>query len=326
MDRVSFHEPDQEQSRDRRLAGLHGTLNEEGTSDGRSLQRALCKTGYGWALPPGCCCLVAKSCLTLCSPVDWSLSVSSTHGISQVRILAWVASFSSRESSRPRNWTCISCIGRWVLYPLSHQRNPQYDETKVKIKFKLRRKAPGSQFLLQDPLEKAQCNLILAGEWPLALHLPDGKVGTTVPYPPQLPPDPHWGTAPRTWNVLIGRQLHEGRCPEKKPTGKPLVPWVSWWAGSNKLKPHRSMHQGRVAFEQCVWHTSSHDRVVQVSRPEDQTLVQPQCRLSVNCRMSLSATVTLPITLTQLQRTEFVHLLNAQKHSRTEINYLTLQS
>ena len=61
----------------------------------------------------------------------------------------------------------------------------------MKIKFKLRRKAPGSQFLLQDPLEKAQCNLILAGEWPLALHLPDGKVGTTVPYPPQLPPDPH---------------------------------------------------------------------------------------------------------------------------------------
>ena len=86
------------------------------------------------------------------------------------------------------------------------------------------------------------------------------------------------------------------------------------------------MHRGRVAFEQRVWHTSSHDRVVQVSRPEDQTLVQPQCRLSVNCRMSLSATVTLPITLTQLQRTEFVHLLNAQKHSRTEINYLTLQS
>ena len=33
----------------------------------------------------------------------------------------------SRGSSRPRDWTCIfynSCIGRWVLYPLSHRESP----------------------------------------------------------------------------------------------------------------------------------------------------------------------------------------------------------
>ena len=34
-----------------------------------------------------CGCLVAKSCLTLCNPVDCSLPGSSIHGISQVRTL-----------------------------------------------------------------------------------------------------------------------------------------------------------------------------------------------------------------------------------------------
>ena len=36
------------------------------------------------------CCLVAKSCLTLCDPKDYSLLGSSVHGISQARILEWV--------------------------------------------------------------------------------------------------------------------------------------------------------------------------------------------------------------------------------------------
>ena len=36
-------------------------------------------------------CLVAKSCPTLCDPMDCSLPGSSVHGILQARILAWVA-------------------------------------------------------------------------------------------------------------------------------------------------------------------------------------------------------------------------------------------
>ena len=36
-------------------------------------------------------CLVAKSCLTLCDPIDCSPPGSSVHGISQARILEWVA-------------------------------------------------------------------------------------------------------------------------------------------------------------------------------------------------------------------------------------------
>ena len=55
-------------------------------------------------------CLVTQSHPTLCSPMDCSLPGSSVHGILQARILEWVAMPSSRGSSRPRNWTHISCI------------------------------------------------------------------------------------------------------------------------------------------------------------------------------------------------------------------------
>ena len=58
-------------------------------------------------------------CLTLCEPMDYSPPGSSVHGILQVRILEWAAMPSSRASSQPRDWTCISyvsCIGRQVLY------------------------------------------------------------------------------------------------------------------------------------------------------------------------------------------------------------------
>ena len=66
-----------------------------------------------------CVCLVAQSCPTLCDPVDCSLPGPSEHGILQVRKLEWVAIPSSRGSSQPRDQThvsCISHIGRWVLY------------------------------------------------------------------------------------------------------------------------------------------------------------------------------------------------------------------
>ena len=53
----------------------------------------------------GCCCLVAEQCLTLCGPTNCSLTGSSVHGISQVRILEWVAISFSRGFSRPRNLT-----------------------------------------------------------------------------------------------------------------------------------------------------------------------------------------------------------------------------
>ena len=53
---------------------------------------------------------VAQSWLTLCDPMDCSLPGSSVHGISQARILEWVAFSYSRGSSWPWDQTHISCI------------------------------------------------------------------------------------------------------------------------------------------------------------------------------------------------------------------------
>ena len=53
---------------------------------------------------------VAQSCLTLCDPMDCSLSGSSIHGIFQARVLEWIGISFSRGSSRPRNQTPVSRI------------------------------------------------------------------------------------------------------------------------------------------------------------------------------------------------------------------------
>ena len=66
-------------------------------------------------------CVCSQSCLTLCDPMDCSPPGFSVHGISQARIVEWVAISYSRGSSPTRDQTCISfipCIGRQILYHL----------------------------------------------------------------------------------------------------------------------------------------------------------------------------------------------------------------
>ena len=65
------------------------------------------------------CVLVAQSSLTLGNPMG-----SSVCGISQAKILEWVAISFSRGSSQSRDWTRVYCIGKWILYYLSHQGRP----------------------------------------------------------------------------------------------------------------------------------------------------------------------------------------------------------
>ena len=54
--------------------------------------------------------LVARSCLTLCNPMDCSPPGSSVRGMLQARILEWVAMPSSRGSSQARDRTWVSCV------------------------------------------------------------------------------------------------------------------------------------------------------------------------------------------------------------------------
>ena len=78
------------------------------------------RTERGDFMPPACVCVCVcthtQSCLTLCDPMNCSPPGSSVHGISQVKILEGVAISYAWVSSRPRNRTCISCIGRWILH------------------------------------------------------------------------------------------------------------------------------------------------------------------------------------------------------------------
>ena len=54
--------------------------------------------------------------LTLCDPMDSSPPDFSVHVISQARILKQVVISFFMGSSRPRDKTHISCIGRQILY------------------------------------------------------------------------------------------------------------------------------------------------------------------------------------------------------------------
>ena len=66
--------------------------------------------------------------------MDCSPSGSSVYGISQARILEWVAISFSRGSSWPRDWICISCItGRFFTTrePPGKQQGRHYQMPKV---------------------------------------------------------------------------------------------------------------------------------------------------------------------------------------------------
>ena len=73
---------------------------------------------------------VTQSCPTLCNPMDCSLPSSTIHGILQARRLEWFAISFSRWSSRPRDWTQVSCtVGRcFTIQATREHKNKQPNE------------------------------------------------------------------------------------------------------------------------------------------------------------------------------------------------------
>ena len=100
-----------------------------------------------------CVCVHAQPCPTLCDPMDCSPPGSSIHGISQARILEWVAISYSRGSSRPRDQTHISCIGKRICLSLSHLGHPL--DIMASPKKKLIERASSSD-LLKNYVEESQ--------------------------------------------------------------------------------------------------------------------------------------------------------------------------
>ena len=76
-----------------------------------------------------CVCLFAQLPLTLCDPLDCSLLGSPVRAIFQARTLDFVAICYSRACCGPRGQThtsCISCIGRWILYHCATWEAPRF--------------------------------------------------------------------------------------------------------------------------------------------------------------------------------------------------------
>ena len=71
------------------------------------------------------CCLATKLFLTLCDPVDSSPLGCSVHGISQARILEWVAISFSRGSSWPRDKTHVSWLAGGFFTTEPPEKPPQ---------------------------------------------------------------------------------------------------------------------------------------------------------------------------------------------------------
>ena len=87
----------------------------------------------GWALN-------AQLCLTLCDPMNCSLPESSTHGISQARILEWVAIPFSRDLPKPEfKPASLALAGRFFT-----TEPPGYQPYKVYI--------PSKYLLIQSAL------------------------------------------------------------------------------------------------------------------------------------------------------------------------------
>ena len=90
-----------------------------------SREMVRCRTFEKCLFPRVCACLVPQSCLTFCDPMDCSPPGSFVHGISQARILDWVAiSFSGGGVflTQGSNLGLPPC--RRILYCLGHQGSP----------------------------------------------------------------------------------------------------------------------------------------------------------------------------------------------------------
>ena len=75
---------------------------------------------------------VAQSCPTLCNAMDCSLPHFFVHGISQARVLEWVAISFPRGCSQSRDQAWVSCIASRI-FTLWATREAQCNYTPIKI-------------------------------------------------------------------------------------------------------------------------------------------------------------------------------------------------
>ena len=104
------------------LSDFKVELVETFTSERMSKQKK--GTIYSCLVLACLCATSLQSCPTLCDPMNCSPPVSSIHGILQARMLESVSMLYFWGSSQHLDQTCISCIGRHVLYHQCHIGSP----------------------------------------------------------------------------------------------------------------------------------------------------------------------------------------------------------
>ena len=77
------------------------------------------------------------SCVWLCDPLNCIPPSSSLRGISQARILEWIAISFSRGSSHPRDEGWVSYIDRQILYHWNTRKAPLFANSLSSLHFKL---------------------------------------------------------------------------------------------------------------------------------------------------------------------------------------------
>ena len=117
--------------------------------------------------------LVAQSCPTLCNPMDCSLPRSSLHGISQARILEWVAISFSRLSSQPRDRSWVSCIaGRFFNIWATRETLRYTDNTTVMAESEEELKSLSMKWSSSAVQCSASGSVVSESLWPLGLYGP----------------------------------------------------------------------------------------------------------------------------------------------------------
>ena len=133
---------------------------DHGWGKWRHLYRWLCYSDLMWSLgqfilifPIVCVLSMAQSCLTLWDLMDCSLPGSSVYGIFEGRVLEWVAISSFRGASQPKDQThfsCVSCIGRWIIYHWTTWEAQTCPTTIINYIFSLHNGSVGLDVLVAD--------------------------------------------------------------------------------------------------------------------------------------------------------------------------------
>ena len=102
------------------------------TEEGRAVEDLTC-------VRHKCVYIDVQSCLTLGYPRYCSPPGSSVHGIFPEGTLEWVAISSSRESSQPRDWTCVSSIAdRFFTTDWATWEAPRHKCLEINVRLKLK--------------------------------------------------------------------------------------------------------------------------------------------------------------------------------------------